>query len=292
MRPDTHVPHNPAGMLKLDDGLTVLCSDTSHSHALRQEAELQPGIGIVLVLEGEVDVSYGSLRCRIGADGALRHGALVALAEPDRFVRRGQGGRPERKVSFWLPQQWLAHNDLDHAPSALASFRRRHLALSGWQPSATALSLARQLLTPPRCTGALQRLYREGHALQLVAEALSSLEGHAPAPLLSPRHAQRMAIAQELLESGEADHWTLGDIAAELGLSVSALQRQFRAAFGCTVFDYLRRRRLEEARVALARGGVSVTEAALQAGYGSPANFATAFRRLFGLSPGSLRSSA
>ena len=39
------------------------------------------------------------------------------------------------------------------------------------------------------------------------------------------------------------------------------------------------------ARDAMERDGISVAEAAYDAGYSSPANFSTAFKRMFGLSP-------
>jgi AraC-like DNA-binding protein len=52
-----------------------------------------------------------------------------------------------------------------------------------------------------------------------------------------------------------------------------------------TVFDYLRRARLLRARQALEREGRSIIEAAAIAGYTSPANFATAYRRRFGITP-------
>jgi AraC-like DNA-binding protein len=58
---------------------------------------------------------------------------------------------------------------------------------------------------------------------------------------------------------------TPADIALELGLHENTLQRRFREAQGCTVFDYLRRRRLEQARTAL-RDGATVTDAAFAAG--------------------------
>ncbi|WP_092496768.1 helix-turn-helix domain-containing protein [Faunimonas pinastri] len=40
---------------------------------------------------------------------------------------------------------------------------------------------------------------------------------------------------------------------------------------------------------AIERNGVSIAEAAFLAGYSSPANFSTAFRKAFGLSPGASR---
>lgn len=56
-------------------------------------------------------------------------------------------------------------------------------------------------------------------------------------------------------------------------------------AFGTTVFDYLRRNRLLRARDALERDRCSIIAAAELAGYTSPANFATAYRRQFGMTP-------
>jgi AraC-like DNA-binding protein len=55
------------------------------------------------------------------------------------------------------------------------------------------------------------------------------------------------------------------------------------------VFEHLRCLRLERARLALERGEVAIAEAAFLAGYASPANFATAFKRRFGLTPTDVR---
>ena len=57
-----------------------------------------------------------------------------------------------------------------------------------------------------------------------------------------------------------------------------------------TVFEYQRGRRLQLAREALEREGASVNEAAWRAGYNSPANFATAFKRHFGITPRQVRA--
>jgi AraC-like DNA-binding protein len=75
------------------------------------------------------------------------------------------------------------------------------------------------------------------------------------------------------------------DVAREAGMSISGLQRLFHAAHGASVLEFARTRRLLRAREALEQGTVSVTEAALSAGYTTSANFATAFKRQFGISP-------
>ena len=105
-----------------------------------------------------------------------------------------------------------------------------------------------------------------------------------------PQPVQVRVRLVDLLDSGEADSWSLDHIARETGVNATTLQRQFRSLKGMTVFEYQRGRRLNSAREALEREGATVTEAAWRAGYNSPANFATAFKRQFGISPRQVRS--
>jgi AraC-like DNA-binding protein len=104
-------------------------------------------------------------------------------------------------------------------------------------------------------------------------------------PRLLPRERARIGAVRELLDSGAADGLSLAEIARHAGTNVSTLQKQFRALFGLTVFEYLRRSRLLRARQALERDGCCIVNAACLAGYTSPANFATAYRRQFGITP-------
>ncbi len=99
-----------------------------------------------------------------------------------------------------------------------------------------------------------------------------------------------MMALRELLDEGGADALSLAQIAARACISVNTLQRHFRAMWGTTVAQYLRERKLARARLALEVDGVSVTQAAWLAGYNSAANFATAFRRRFGMTPGQVRA--
>lgn len=59
-----------------------------------------------------------------------------------------------------------------------------------------------------------------------------------------------------------------------------------------TVTDYIRKSALARARQLLKRDGVSVAQAAHASGYSSAANFATAFKREFGMTPREARGRA
>lgn len=80
---------------------------------------------------------------------------------------------------------------------------------------------------------------------------------------------------------------------AALAIAVSTngrrLNEAFKSCVGVTVFDYLRELRLSESRRLLAESTLPIVNIAQHCGYSSQANFATAFRERFGLTPSEFR---
>jgi AraC-like DNA-binding protein len=271
--------------------LSVHCADVCDLHDLTIEAMQGESLHFALVLDGQVDVSFGPRRLDFAAQrtGRMRQAqaAFVSLREPELFVRRARRGNRERKVSITMARDWLAEIGTDEAMAdgRMPASLDRHLALERWTPSPRAVALAEQLIHPPPQPALLHRLYLESRVIELAAEALHALLAAAPPPSLRPRERERVATVRALLDSSAADDMTLTDIAPYAGINASTLQKQFRAVFGVAIFDYLRRGRLLRARQALEREGRSIVEAAGIAGYASPANFATAYRRAFGITP-------
>lgn len=281
-------------LVRLRSGLILHTTDAYATRDLTTEIVQRQGISCYLFMEGRVDVTLGGRELSLGPrrtrSGNAVEGVLVARAKPEILVRHGNQGANVRKVSVNISPEWLDEGGLagsaDH--HRISAFAHNHLATRRWEPSPRMLALASQLLHPPQLAPMLQSLYQESHALELAAEALRVLtasdDSAAPAGLL-PRDHARMRQVRELLDSGLADGLSLEDIARQACTNASSLQRQFRAAFGDTVFGYLRHRKLDQARQALESGGISVARAAEMAGYLSPANFATAYKRRYGLSP-------
>ncbi|MBN7769670.1 helix-turn-helix transcriptional regulator [Marinobacter daepoensis] len=73
------------------------------------------------------------------------------------------------------------------------------------------------------------------------------------------------------------------------GTNSKHLNRAFKLCAGTTVYEYLREERMKEARVLLQQTSLPIQEIADQTGFSSGANFATAFRERFGVSPRELR---
>lgn len=273
----------------LADGLVLHRVDARDLQGVAVHATLRPGLRIALTVGGKADVGFGGHRLLLGPrpDGGAC-GAVVAVSEPTAFVRQSRRGDIERTVSLTFGDEWLRRRFGDELQPCLA-FSRRRLSVHPWNASAQAVALAEQMLAPPELDDALWRMYQESRSLDLAVEAFACLGGAAPAPAaagLRRRERARMEQVRDLLDSGQADQLTLEQIARHACVSANTLQRHFRAAWGKTVFAYLREARLARARLALEREAVSVAQAAWIAGYSSPANFATAFRQRYGMAPG------
>lgn len=82
----------------------------------------------------------------------------------------------------------------------------------------------------------------------------------------------------------ELAHYRPSDLARISGVSMRTLQRHFRARFNCTVTDWLRQLRLDQARIRLGTCN-SVKEVAFDLGYKQPSHFTRDFKDRFGVPP-------
>ncbi|MEZ4324504.1 MAG: helix-turn-helix transcriptional regulator [Polyangiales bacterium] len=282
---------------ELRPGLVLQRTHLRDLRAMTTEVELRPALGVVVLLEGSAEVTLGGRSVGIGGRGGRRPEALLfSLTRPELFTRRSMRDATERKVSVNMEPRWIEDSGFAlEGSAAVARLVRTHLAMHRFEPSSRMVALAEQMLRIPRYAEAARSLYLESRALDLVIEALARLDeadasNAVPDPMpLAPDEHDRVRLVRALLDRGEADT-SVAQLARRFGVNASTLESQFRAATGTSVMAYGRERRLELARAALETRGVRVGEAAAIAGYGSPANFATAFRRHFGVSPRQCRA--
>jgi AraC-like DNA-binding protein len=161
------------------------------------------------------------------------------------------------------------------------------IAIKSMSMSPQIRALAEEMLDPP-AEGGIGHLLAEAHATEMMARALSAFADKDDAIKLNERDRTAVRRVRDLLESDLSYDWTLAELAKQAGLSARSLNTKFRIAFGASVFEYLKCRRLEFAHETLMQRRLSVSEIAYQVGYESPANFATAFRRHFGYVPTAL----
>jgi AraC-like DNA-binding protein len=152
------------------------------------------------------------------------------------------------------------------APAALVEALARYVALADSPIDGKVLGpmLAREihyrLLTAP-FGGMLRRLIRYDSAASAVASAIGQIRR---------RFRESVVVA---------------DLARDVGMSVSAFHRQFKAVTASSPLQYQKDLRLLEARRMLRMGTTSVTAAAFDVGYESPNQFSREYTRKFGHPP-------
>lgn len=293
---DDALLHGHFNTLQLRPGLILHAAQVQDLCDMDSVNVLYPGLKIVAVVGGHTDVSYGPHRFLLGPGSPVREmrcrGVIVNLADTANFSRRWQCRREEKKISITLGSEWLTQGTFSSGAeeARLQAFMQCHLATQEWQLSARASQLIREILQPVSFQPGLARLLLEGRCLELVAEALGFLQENADSGASLGRLEKiRLARLEELLRTEEAMHLSCDEIAGRVGTNPTSLQQLARQAWGCSVFEYLRTLRMEKSLAAI-RAGCSVADASEIAGYASATNFATAFKRRYGLSPREARA--
>ena len=271
------------GMLQsaiLPSGLRICTSDVVALQDSSRAANLAQSLTIVFVLGGD------------GADHALEtshpvrvlpgQAVMIAAADETRLFGTYRLGEHSRCVAIQAcPSELLDHELAERVDRLLTTTR-----FAALQVTARVTSMAHDLFQSHH-TKVARRLLSESCALELLCLAIEAPDspGTVLKPSVKPLDVSRMMrVHDKLIEELDQNH-RLSDLAREVGVSVSVLKEKFPAVVGQSVFAFLRDRRLERARHGLASEGWSVSQAAYYVGYRHPANFSTAFRRKFGMSP-------
>lgn len=134
--------------------------------------------------------------------------------------------------------------------------------------------------------GELQRLFLEYKALELFFTQLSMLDPRAMQSRRIGDSERRAALAAHtrLMQDISAPP-SLQELARNVGLTHTRLNKVFRKLFGNTVFGLLRTQRLECARRMLEDGRHSIAEVAYECGFSNPSHFSRAFSEHYGVQP-------
>ncbi|MCE4538851.1 helix-turn-helix transcriptional regulator [Pelomonas sp. P7] len=106
------------------------------------------------------------------------------------------------------------------------------------------------------------------------------------------RDLARLRRVRDRIDRDYAQPLDVDALARGIGMSAGHLSRQFRAAYGESVYAYLMTRRIERAMALLRRGDLSVTEVCFEVGCSSLGTFSTRFTELVGVSPSVYRREA
>lgn len=276
---------------ELRSGLFLHASDAIEERPFVATSELREELSCIFFLDGAVDVTIGDRHFdfRAQSQGGIC-GAAIMSANPERFRRASIGRQRVRHLVISATPEWLDLDGTEEAGIAgPSSLFKNHLAEHRWTVTPKVTELVREVFAAPAFTPHLRSLYLEARAVAIVAETINAvLSGDRPS-LQDERRTHkdlaRLQRAKDFIETHLLESLQVETIARQAGMSASALQRLFRTLDGHGVFEHVRRLRLERAYSALVSQDATVQQASLIAGYSTPANFATAFKRQFGVSP-------
>lgn len=139
----------------------------------------------------------------------------------------------------------------------------------------------------------LRNLYVEAKVLELLILAMDTVRksngGPAARTTLKPYDMDRIKAAAAILKEHMDEPITIVELARRVGLNDYKLKNGFRQLYGSTVFNYFMSVRMEKAKTLLGETNLPISDIAFMTGYRNVSNFTTAFRKNFGVAPGSLR---
>ncbi|WP_230600251.1 helix-turn-helix transcriptional regulator [Vibrio fluvialis] len=239
---------------------------------------------ITLLLEGSLIFGYDDLEFNLEA-GKQAQGVIVNFTQPASFRRRLQKDNHVVKLNIILDQAWLSKRI--RKPCPLTQFIQQDKAFCHLTLSEEMVSGVRRILATPKPQTLLETLHLEHAAIDLVLKTVEQLEplNHEQTTGEARSYCSQMGQIVHFLDQHLYEELSLDALAQQMAMSTSNLQRKFKQQMGMTVANYVRQRRLNNARQQLERGYVTITEAAYEAGYHHPSNFTAAFKKAFGQSP-------
>ncbi len=139
--------------------------------------------------------------------------------------------------------------------------------------------LVAKVLREYRSTDVASAIGLESALLELLVAA----ERHRPPA--ADRRTKWLAEVREILEEDFESRPDLSRLARRAGVSRAHLARSFRRAFGCSIGEYVRRRRLRQATELLRSSDLPLAEVALACGFYDQSHFCRLFRESMGTTP-------
>lgn len=99
-----------------------------------------------------------------------------------------------------------------------------------------------------------------------------------------------LAQARDMIQAHFTESLSISEIATTVGVHQVHLARTFRKYHGSSVGDYVRRLRIERARLDISSSGLSLAEIALKAGFCDQGHLSRVFKRFTGMTPAKYRA--
>lgn len=278
--------------MELRRGLSLHYSDAQEQPYATLSSQ-PAGLSCMFLLNGEMDITVGGRK--FAFNGLHQGGSFSAISvfktAEVPLERKVHQTQRVRKLILHATPEWLRAEgqDVFWNRQPLEQLIHEPMAAYNGSPTPRQQQIIQEMFNPAVHNAALLPLYLESRVIEILAESLSVLisRNNTQAQHCQLKHHDQVRLqrARDLIAQFDRGPLTVDIIARETGISASGLQKLFRRAEGVSVFEYVRRTRLQQAMLRLQSGQMSVQAVSELAGYKSPENFATAFKRQFGITP-------
>lgn len=169
----------------------------------------------------------------------------------------------------------------------IAAFSSQHLYISP-----EILTILSSLKTSTH-EGFCERLFMESKVLELLMFQVSQFEQintMQSSIQLKQADMDKMLEVKAILENNLDVQLSLRELAHMVGTNEFNLKRNFKIAFGTTVFGYLNQYKMEMAKTMLLENDVNIADIASKMGYKYATHFSSAFKKHFGYLPNKLKA--
>ncbi len=291
--PLPHIPSMSGTILaeEVQPGLLLSGFDITYTADGRLEADVERSVACVAFLKGENEAlhvkGHKPITMRAG------HIGIVGYGERCHCSRDWWKGQTNRAFGVTLQPHFFGRFGTffdGDGLELLEQFITPGVHSAALPVTHKLIEIADRTLAEPY-GGALRALHRESQALRFTIEIAAMLQDDERlVRQLGRGHYDRVVQARQILDGNLVDPPKILDLARRLGVSVMTLQTNFKAAFGTTVFGYVRERRLEMGRHLITQCGLGIAEAGYRVGFTNAAAFSASYRRYFGRPPTADRS--
>lgn len=141
-------------------------------------------------------------------------------------------------------------------------------------------------------TGELKRLHTESKILELLMLQLEQMQSGVEVDkyLIKQDDLKKIEYARDILDASYTYPPTIIELSKQVALNEFKLKRGFKEYYGTTIYGYVTRLRMEEARRLILDERKSVGQVAAAVGFNHQSHLTDAFKRYFGILPSEIKS--
>ncbi|MGG4494840.1 helix-turn-helix transcriptional regulator [Brevibacillus reuszeri] len=227
-------------------------------------------------------------------NGRERHisrqqGNVVFLEDSQIYVERKALIRNQFLEIRMSPEHLFGYTDSIEDRGSLEAFLKRHTdSIDAYEVTPAIEKCVHDMYF---CTyqGPLKKLYLESKAMEIIAlvnQDHSFVQPPSKAKVIW-RKQDREVIeqARELILTHLENPLTIRQLSRQVGMNEFKLKQGFRELYDMTIFEQVRKARLERALWLMETEQVNIGQAAVAVGYSNASNFTAAFRKQYGCNP-------